>query len=422
MAGHALVVPGTDQPPHRERGLAQRRQPGPARPGEVLRRPGVVRRGRAAGRRDPGLHHLDRVGEVEVRPGQAGHRLVHQPLQPVPDRVDALDHLAVGVEVVHRFRRRRARQDLLRLARACRRGSAGTAPSPTRRPRRGRAWRRSSAGRPRGNAPPQRRPACPRRQAGNPRAASRAAPATAASAAALAVSRSARSAAELSAGRRRGEVGEPAGPVPGREPRIELARHGLHLARCRIQPARRALGQRLAIPGQRGRHAADRRAMVAQSSAVAVGISRNTPRTCCGGPKMFDIARRFSPVAAIASSVSSRSRSSRAHRRSSPSANPPRPAACSMSASLPERGALQLVLRFLPGRRQVRQLVLADWQPEIGRDDRIELGHAAARTRPRRRGPAGRRVGRFSGSGGGGLLSCGTFCPLPASARRRPGR
>ena len=63
--------------------------------------------------------------------------------------------------------------------------------------------------------------------------------------------------------------------------------------------------------------------MTAQSSAVAAGISRNTPRTSCGGPKMFDIARRCSSVALIASSVSRRSRSSRAHRRSSPSAKPP---------------------------------------------------------------------------------------------------
>ena len=85
MAGHALVVPGTDQVPHREPGPAQRRQPGPPRPGEVLRRPGVVRRGRAARRRDPGLDYLDRVGQVEVRAGQARHGLVHHLLQPFAD-------------------------------------------------------------------------------------------------------------------------------------------------------------------------------------------------------------------------------------------------------------------------------------------------------------------------------------------------
>jgi hypothetical protein len=70
-------------------------------------------------------------------------------------------------------------------------------------------------------------------------------------------------------------------------------------------------------------------------SAVAVGISRNVLRTRCGGPKMFDIARRFSPVSLIACSVCSRSRSSRAHRRSSASAKPPAAfLASSTSASL----------------------------------------------------------------------------------------
>jgi len=94
VAWHALVVPGADQFPEREPGLAHDGQPGTAGPGEVARGPGVVRRGRAARRGDPRLHRLDRGGQVEVGAVELGDPLVEHTLQPLPDLRHAVDRFA----------------------------------------------------------------------------------------------------------------------------------------------------------------------------------------------------------------------------------------------------------------------------------------------------------------------------------------
>jgi hypothetical protein len=115
MAGHALVIPGADQAPQREPGATGHRQPGPAGPGEVPGRAGVVRRGGAARRRDPRLDGLDRFGDVEMSTVELGHGRVHELLQSVPDLIDPFDGLAMDVQIGHRFRYGRTRHDAFRL-------------------------------------------------------------------------------------------------------------------------------------------------------------------------------------------------------------------------------------------------------------------------------------------------------------------
>src|SRR6185437_13674911 len=103
VAGNALVVPGAHQAPQREPGAVRHRQPGATGPGEVLRRPSVVRRGGAARRRDPGLDGLDWFGDVEVRAVELGHGRVHELLESIPDLIDPVDGLAIDVQIGHRF-------------------------------------------------------------------------------------------------------------------------------------------------------------------------------------------------------------------------------------------------------------------------------------------------------------------------------
>ena len=114
MAGDSLVVAGRDLVPEREARLAQRRVPGAAGAAEILGRPRVVHRRRAAGRRDHRLDLLHRVGDVEVHPVELGHGAVEQGLQPRPELVDALDGaLRVGVEQLDHRADRLTREDAL---------------------------------------------------------------------------------------------------------------------------------------------------------------------------------------------------------------------------------------------------------------------------------------------------------------------
>ena len=201
MAGNALVIPGADQVPQREPGLAQRRQPGPARPGEVLRRRGVVRRGGAARRRDPGLDRAQRAGQVEV--GAVAGRRSRRPSAPAatPGSPRRRRWPRLAVQVAHGLQRGRAGQHPLRLGVHLLRAARGTAASPRRTRPPGPGRRRSSAGRRAGSAPRRRRPGCPRPAPGTRRPASAAAPSSAAMAAAAARSSSARSGAGTSASR-----------------------------------------------------------------------------------------------------------------------------------------------------------------------------------------------------------------------------
>ena len=109
------MVPDRDQVPQREAVAAQRGQPGPARSGEVLRRPRVVRRRRAARRGDHRLHPADRVGEVEVHSVQGLDRLVHHRLQPLADRLHAVHGRTVHVQPAHGLHRGPAGNHLLGL-------------------------------------------------------------------------------------------------------------------------------------------------------------------------------------------------------------------------------------------------------------------------------------------------------------------
>src|SRR5829696_4761271 len=114
MSGDALVVADRHLAPEWEACLAERRVPGPAGPGEVLRRARVVHRRRAAGRGDHGLDPLDRVGDVEVDAVELGDGRVEQVLQPPPELVDAFDGARrVGLEVLDHGVERLAGQDAL---------------------------------------------------------------------------------------------------------------------------------------------------------------------------------------------------------------------------------------------------------------------------------------------------------------------
>ena len=135
-------------------------------------------------------------------------------------------------------------------------------------------------------------------------------------AAAAAWSSSARSGAGTSASRAN----------PANQPRpASLADHSCSwpatVRTCRgaaSSPRRAPSASEAWIPASAAGTSAIRRAITAQSSAVAAGMARNTERTECTGPKMFDSERSGSPAALRARPASSRSRSSRAHRRSSP--------------------------------------------------------------------------------------------------------
>ncbi len=101
VAGDALVVPGGDELPGREGVPAEGRQVGASGAAEVQAGGGVVRGRAAAGRCDPGLDVAQLSGDVEVGAVEGCYRLVHELLQPVADRLLALDRVAVPLQVVH---------------------------------------------------------------------------------------------------------------------------------------------------------------------------------------------------------------------------------------------------------------------------------------------------------------------------------
>ena len=141
-------------------------QPRATRPGEVLGRARVVRRGRAAGRRDHRLDAPHRLGQVEVGAVERGDGVVHHRLQTLADLLHALDGgpVACPASAWPPWGWRQAAPSRPRSA--ARPGSAGTPTSPRRRrpraPARRRGRSRSSGARPGRSAPGRRRPACPR--------------------------------------------------------------------------------------------------------------------------------------------------------------------------------------------------------------------------------------------------------------------
>ena len=114
MPRHPFVIPGGDQVVDREHRPPQRGQPGPAGPGEVHRRAGVVRGRRGARRSDHRLDLLDRLGNVKVGAVELCDRPVHHLLQPDPNLLDTFDPAAVLIQPRHGLHRRGAGSDLLR--------------------------------------------------------------------------------------------------------------------------------------------------------------------------------------------------------------------------------------------------------------------------------------------------------------------
>ena len=130
MARDALVVPDRDQVPQREAGAPEGRQPGAPRAREVLRRARVVRRGGAARGRDHRLDPAHRLREVEVRAVERGDGVVHHRLQPLADRLHALDRRAVRAQPAHGLHRGRPREHLLGLDALLGQDPAVLAPAP----------------------------------------------------------------------------------------------------------------------------------------------------------------------------------------------------------------------------------------------------------------------------------------------------